>query len=655
MSMKRTLLIFYVLSIGIITYGQKIVSTDVYKYPFQQDDAKWKSYKSARDRIEALQIPSVIVDSIETSKLLDICLEYPYLTDIFAFDDIIIGFEKMAAQFNGFYYLRSRFDLKNALLAKCIKTPDVFSEIKKNTLNENGKFSFQCCIIPLILTQWDVLSIIEDTEMEKLKESVSRNLTLFKDNPKIFGFPTIFLWNQLSTILSQESSAVKEGILLRSYASYIPSTRTTPFGSVVNVLEFNGEDFSTAEKLNLRNTVTSNYGVEVLGDATLAYNCHAYAWHVSEGGDSVWINDQNQHVYWQDGSYIEVPESLATKVSYSGDHSAVRVNNTEYISKWGAWPLVKHSPTNTPIEYGQYIYGIPDKFYKKNVLSISGSSVVCGFQDYYVSNLPTNAIVSWNLSVNGSNPVATLTSDTPAVNQCRITRNETSYSGFSSVLTATVTYQGDTITVLSKNLYGHLLPQMGIVTITNTENGRYKAYQLTSFNGADLQPNVRYEIMCTHFPGMTLTPTAPASVLQGLTFRPIDENTYEVIMPQGGFIEVDAEGGGCYEFSFTLGTSSSGGYLLNLNNWDGRMFVYLQTDENKEKAANESKQVKEKDNNVDLEWTLEVYNSSNNKRMVSKKVTSNDCTLNTSSWEKGIYIVRAIIGKEILSEKINIQ
>ena len=67
MSMKRTLLIFYVLSIGIITYGQKIVSTDVYKYPFKQDDAKWKSYKSARDRIEALQIPSVIVDSIETS------------------------------------------------------------------------------------------------------------------------------------------------------------------------------------------------------------------------------------------------------------------------------------------------------------------------------------------------------------------------------------------------------------------------------------------------------------------------------------------------------------------------------------------------------------------------------------------------------------
>lgn len=162
-------------------------------------------------------------------------------------------------------------------------------------------------------------------------------------------------------------------------------------------------------------------------------------------------------------------------------------------------------------------------------------------------------------------------------------------------------------------------------------------------------------MMCTHFPGMTLTPTAPASVLQGLTFRPIDENTYKVIMPQGGFIEVGAEGGGCYEFSFTLGTSSSGDYLLNLNNWDGRMFVYLQTDENKEKAADESKQVKKRDNDASLVWTLEVYHSSNNKRMVSKKVTGNNCTLHTSSWEEGIYIVRAIIGKEILSEKINIQ
>ena len=77
--------------IGLIAYGQKSVSKNVFTYPFKQDDAKWKSYKSARDRIEALQIPSVIVDSIETSKLLDICLEYPYLTDIFAYDDIIIG------------------------------------------------------------------------------------------------------------------------------------------------------------------------------------------------------------------------------------------------------------------------------------------------------------------------------------------------------------------------------------------------------------------------------------------------------------------------------------------------------------------------------------------------------------------------------------
>lgn len=85
------------------------------------------------------------------------------------------------------------------------------------------------------------------------------------------------------------------------------------------------------------------------------------------------------------------------------------------------------------------------------------------------------------------------------------------------------------------------------------------------------------------------------------------------------------------------------------------MFVYLQTDENKEKAADESKQVKKRDNDASLEWTLEVYHSSNNKRMVSKKVTGNNCTLHTSSWEEGIYIVRAIIGKEILSEKINIK
>lgn len=56
-----------------------------------------------------------------------------------------------------------------------------------------------------------------------------------------------------------------------------------------------------------------------------------------EGGDKVWIGIYDspldkpiaEDVYWEDGSYYEVPESEATKVSYheTGDHSAIRLSS----------------------------------------------------------------------------------------------------------------------------------------------------------------------------------------------------------------------------------------------------------------------------------------------------------------------------------------
>ena len=62
--------------------------------------------------------------------------------------------------------------------------------------------------------------------------------------------------------------------------------------------------------------------------------------------------------YWNDGSYLEVSESIATHVWYGShwtwdffegwenwnDHSAIKitsgVNTGDNESKWGAWPLL---------------------------------------------------------------------------------------------------------------------------------------------------------------------------------------------------------------------------------------------------------------------------------------------------------------------------
>lgn len=147
--------------------------------------------------------------------------------------------------------------------------------------------------------------------------------------------------------------------------------------------------------------------------ATNNYNCHGHAWHVSEGGDQVWIGlvnyDPNPYImediYWKDGSYIRLnSESGAEKISYyNGNHSAIQTSTTgTYHSKWGPGPLMEHARNYGPPEYQmsyRYYYDEPE---------ISGDYLLCypssktySVQDFY--NVTYNWSTSSNLQINGSN------------------------------------------------------------------------------------------------------------------------------------------------------------------------------------------------------------------------------------------------------------
>ncbi|MCP4220592.1 MAG: hypothetical protein GY765_38550 [bacterium] len=135
----------------------------------------------------------------------------------------------------------------------------------------------------------------------------------------------------------------------------------TPNGSVVSgacVLN----ELSPLELEQITNSYQDTYpNATVLKPASQTYNCHGYAWHVSEGGGNIWIGCTTttaEDIYWLDGSYCEVLEAQATKISYSGDHSAIKAGGGYYISKWGRAPLMKHTPGYCPSGYGS-----PAKFY----------------------------------------------------------------------------------------------------------------------------------------------------------------------------------------------------------------------------------------------------------------------------------------------------
>lgn len=132
----------------------------------------------------------------------------------------------------------------------------------------------------------------------------------------------------------------------------------TPFGSLVPRTYYYSEDFTAADKAAYKAATLANFSHAVyMGEATTTYNCHAYAWSVTEGGPKVWMgyspNDPSYNptkVYWNDGSYVETTQADATKVSYpNGNHSAVTTETANwFISKWGDGPLMKHRYDDCP-------------------------------------------------------------------------------------------------------------------------------------------------------------------------------------------------------------------------------------------------------------------------------------------------------------------
>lgn len=119
---------------------------------------------------------------------------------------------------------------------------------------------------------------------------------------------------------------------------------------------------------------------------TSKFNCHGYAWIRVEQGIDRWIGyrtdqeeEEAEHIYMMDGSYVEVPEGTYPAKVYwphEVDHSGVTTEVPGIlISKWASGPLCRHHKDDCP-----YVYETRDlKYYAKNCnLNFTDKTVTTG-------------------------------------------------------------------------------------------------------------------------------------------------------------------------------------------------------------------------------------------------------------------------------------
>lgn len=179
----------------------------------------------------------------------------------------------------------------------------------------------------------------------------------------------------------------------------------TPMGSLVSDT-YSLDELSLFDRWMMNSAMDDAFPNAIrLDGATRKYNCHAYAWYVSEGGSEVWIGgdyEDSEDIFWEDGSYIKTCANIQSKVSYASDnHSAVKIGTSDvFVSKWGPYGLYQHNKDYCPYDDDQLKY-----FISSDVLSVSGVNSICASQStsITVNNLPSCLYMAWNKSSNLTN------------------------------------------------------------------------------------------------------------------------------------------------------------------------------------------------------------------------------------------------------------
>lgn len=111
-------------------------------YPVKPGTDGWKKFQTHQEMADACQIPKKILSSLSTKELAAICLQYPLLIDMFAFNIPDDGIDAVFNDFNGIRELFTRDDAAEELLGWYNCQIQNCSLLKKEDLSDFEKGDF---------------------------------------------------------------------------------------------------------------------------------------------------------------------------------------------------------------------------------------------------------------------------------------------------------------------------------------------------------------------------------------------------------------------------------------------------------------------------------------------------------------------------------
>jgi len=498
-------------------------------------------------------------------------------------------------------------------------------------------------------------------------------------------------------------------VFLRNYGQGV--IRHTPTGISVNAVqedEFYSLPQIVAATLLWQDSVIAgnDWDASIIGLCSTVYNCHGYAWHLSDGGDTIKItNDSEVSKYYtgngdQNATYKRVYNPAKfKKVYYNGaSHSAIvdPYNSSRLISKWGPGPLVNHLPGDSPydnytLEYYELIMDdLPASVAKGCAVNVSTLNIDSATYNWSalnnyvcaagttstgsVTGLITSTYNKGLVQVEIASPYSNTTvkgikeftvTSAPA-NPYLTGPNQICSTGGSFTLNNVPS--GNIITWSSSSNLNPSNIHANPVTFvpTGSGSGWVKATVGTACDSSTFTIN-QFNVWAgvpeiTHISGPTYTPN-----YQWAAYYAQPNNTAMGVSDYSWTLN-PLNGNSVYDYGWTADIAfyNSGNYQLvvrgqNTCGWSNYTLTGIEVYDSKglsifpNPASGEVTLTIETSDEKELPvlgWDLEIYAPN---MMLKEKKTSlkdNKTIINTSGWQEGIYMVRVRYGDSLLTGKL---
>ena len=280
--------------------------------------------------------------------------------------------------------------------------------------------------------------------------------------------------------------------------------------------------------------------------------------------------------------------------------------------------------------------------------TISGPSLISSSACYSIPNLPAGMTVTW-ASSNSHYKQNCLQQNTPSINKCTITRSS-SQDMTNATLTAVIKHGGVPIdTITKQGLYAY-------AGFKGTYYNGQTTKQVNLPNPLYVKPNVSMWIQSPNL--------INSSVSLSGSFIPsywnLNTTTGKLTMStasttgQTTLVTATCDNGDVFYLPVM---TTSNNNQLNLVISEGSLEVSLvpidyEFLDSQDVTTNSDVRSTYSDKGETPVWTLEVYNATTGEKVFGKEIEGTSFTIDTTGWKPGVYVVRAVIGDEVLNEKV---